>query len=207
MWEQLWQWLFPDVCVGCDRAGALLCRDCLAAAPTYHDPLPTLGVDRVWVAYAYEGVVREALLVLKYSGQRRMAPVLGAALAARVPPGYVGVLAIPAAPSRVVQRGYDQAVLLAAAVARHHGVPLLTGLSRRRDTCAQAKLDRVARAQNVADAFVWRGPPVRGRVLVIDDICTTGATLQTAVETLRAAGFVAIDVAVVARGHKKTSRP
>lgn len=202
MWERLLQWLFPDTCIGCGVSGTVLCKACLAAAAPYTAPTPWLGADQVWVLFAYEGVVRSALLALKYARKPRLAGVFGVVMAAAVPCGYAGVVALPAARSRVATRGYDQAVLLAQALARTIGVPCLAGLVRTKDTVAQAKLGRAARQRNVAGVFAWCGPAPAGRVLLVDDICTTGATLRAAITALRSAGCTAIDVVVVARGEK-----
>lgn len=203
MWERFWQWIFPDSCIGCGASGVLLCAQCVRRAPAYTGALPALGADRMWIGYAYTGTIRTALLALKYAGRRRIASVLAAALIPAGAVAYDVVLAIPAARSRVAKRGYDQAVLLADAVAQALGVPRGDGLIRAKDTIAQAHLDRETRARNVADAFIWRGPMPTGRVLLVDDICTTGATMRAAIAVLRAAGCTAVDVAVVARGDKK----
>jgi predicted amidophosphoribosyltransferase len=95
---------------------------------------------------------------------------------------------------------------LAQAVARRLGAPYCAGLVRTRDTTAQAHLTKSQRAANVAGAFGWQGSVPLGRVLLIDDICTTGATIREAINALRAVGFTDIDVAVIARGQTSDSR-
>lgn len=206
MFERLLQWIFPDYCLGCRTRGALLCEHCLQAAPRYTGSPPDTGAQQMHIGFVYTGVIRDALLLLKYCGQRRYAALLARALAAEMQHTYTAVVPLPAAPRRVRQRGYDQAVLLADEVGAVRGIPRSDGLVRTRDTTAQAHLDRLQRQKNVAQAFAWSGPVCRGRVLLVDDICTTGATLREAIRTLQQSGFRDVDVMVVARGNTKPSR-
>jgi ComF family protein len=203
MFERLLQWVFPDECVGCGKRGGLLCAGCLGAAPLYTNGLPCVGARRVFIRYEYVDTIRAALLLLKYCGKRRIAHAFADALVPILPTDYAAVIALPAAPLRISQRGYDQAVLLAQAVARRLGVRYCVGLVRTRDTTAQAHLTRLQRAANVAGAFGWHGEVPNGRVLLVDDICTTGATLREAIHALHACGIQDVDVAVIARGHTK----
>jgi ComF family protein len=203
MFERLLQWVFPDECVGCGVRGALLCARCLAGAPPYTDPLPCLGACQVFIRFEYVDTIRAALLLLKYCGKRRVAHAFADAIVPIIPNSYAAVVALPAAPLRISQRGYDQAVLVAQAVARRLGVQYCAGLVRTRDTTAQAHLSRAQRAANVAGAFGWHGAVPNGRVLLVDDICTTGATLREAIHALHAGGIQDVDVAVIARGHTK----
>ena len=206
MIERFLQWLFPDACLGCAARGALLCDQCLQIAPRYSDAPPQTGAQQMFIGFLYTGLVREALLLLKYCGQRRYARVLARGVASQLGRGYVAVVPLPAAASRVSKRGYDQAVLLAEEVATQLQIPCWRGLVRTRETTAQALLDRKQRIQNVAAAFAFNGPVPDGGVLLIDDICTTGATLKEAIGTMRRAGIVWIDVMVIARGKTKPSR-
>ena len=206
MLERFLQWVFPDYCLGCRRRGALVCAVCLANAPRYQDKPPSTGAHHLQICFLYTGIVRQALLLLKYCGQRRYAAVLAPVLVQQLCVDYSCVVPLPAAPSRVAKRGYDQAVLLAEHVSRFTGVPLHTGLARTRDTTAQAHLDRMQRQQNVAAAFAWNGPRMGGKILLVDDICTTGATLTEAISTLHKSGMTHVDVLVVARGNTKPSR-
>lgn len=206
MMERFLQWVFPDVCLGCGSRGTLLCTHCLAGAPEYTAESPNVGACRVYIRYEYVNTIRVALLLLKYCGKRRIAHVLADALVPMLLHRYVAVLALPAAPQRIRQRGYDQAVLLAQAVAQKLHVTYCAGLVRTRNTTAQARLTRSQRAANVAGAFQWDGVVPQGRVLLVDDICTTGATLREATRILHGVGFSDIDVAVVARGKTNASR-
>lgn len=200
MWERLLQVIFPDACIGCQRFGALICDRCVIACPLYAGDMPDLQGVPCMVQFVYTGLIRRAILVLKYAGRRRMAGALAAYLPAPFGGQRVCYVAIPAAPARVAQRGYDQAVLLANALAqRHHGY-VSHQLVRVRNTPTQAKLNRQQRHTNVQGAFAWHGPAISDPIVLVDDVCTTGATLYAAIGVLHTLGMQQIMVQVVARG-------
>jgi ComF family protein len=215
----------PATCAGCRREGAALCRDCLpaldvrlAAAPGVpiglpaDIPPPLLQLE--WCA-PFTGVARRALHALKYDGERRLAPLLGAAVARRwARAGVAGdvLVPVPASPDRVRERGYDQAALLAAEAARRLRLPMLPALERTRATTAQFDLDRAGRASNLGGAF--RVGPAFGRpmssharsatvvdrwIVLVDDVATTGATLVACASALLDAGAAAVSAIAVAR--------
>lgn len=101
-------------------------------------------------------------------------------------------------PARLRQRGYDQALELARPLARKLQLPLCHGLRRIRATAAQSELDAGARRRNLQGAFVADGPLPR-HVALVDDVMTTGATLQAATSALRRAGVLRVDAWVCAR--------
>jgi ComF family protein len=151
-------------------------------------------------------VVRAALHDLKYAGERRLAAVLGRALAERWRHAGAGadvLVAVPIHRDRERQRGYDQALLLARAAAESLHLPAAHSLERSRATQAQFELDRHHRAANVAGAFRVRpgtGASVAGRwVLLIDDVMTTGSTLGSCARALLDAGASAVSALTVAR--------
>jgi ComF family protein len=204
----------PAECAGCRREGAALCRDCSPALDVRLDaqpgtpiglpadlPAPLLQLE--WCA-PFTGVTRRALHALKYEGERRLGPPLGAAVArrwARAGAGGDVLVPVPASPDRVRERGYDQAALIAGEAARRLGLPMLRALERTRSTTAQFDLDRAARAANLGGAFgVAPGSPVAGRwIVLVDDVVTTGATLATCAGALLDAGANAVSAITVAR--------
>jgi ComF family protein len=204
-------------CAGCGQEGAALCRECrtaldirLGADPGVpiglpaEIPAPLLQLE--WCA-PFTGVTRRALHALKYDGERRLAALLGAAVARRWSrAGAAGdaLVPVPASPDRVRDRGYDQAALIAAEAGRRLGMPVIPALERARATTAQFDLDRAARATNLVDAFRMRdatvAESVRDRWLVlVDDVVTTGATLAACGQTLLDAGAAAVSAVAVAR--------
>jgi ComF family protein len=165
------------------------------------DPLVRLE----WCA-PFAGTARRALHALKYAGERRLAKPLGEAVAARwAGSGGRGDLLVPVPvhASRRRERGYDQAELIAAAAGQALRMPMAPAVVRTRATTAQYRLDRRHRAANVSTAFaVARGaePIVAGRrVVLVDDVVTTGATLAATAHALLAAGALSVAAVTVAR--------
>lgn len=150
----------------------------------------------------FGGPLADALRRLKYARRTELVPALAALLAGACAPlaGRVdAVVPIPLHPARLRARGFNQAALLAAPVAARLGVPLDAGALRRvRDTPAQAGLGASDRASNVRGCFAARLRPGRTRVLVIDDVRTTGATFAEAARALREAGAIEVHVRALA---------
>jgi ComF family protein len=207
----------PASCAGCGQEGEALCRECrtaldvrLTAVPGVPIglpadlPAPLLQLE--WCA-PFTGVTRRALHAFKYDGERRLAPLLGAAVARRwARAGAAGdaLVPVPASPDRVRERGYDQASLIATEAGKQLRLPVLHVLERTRATTAQFDLDRAARATNLVDAFRVHSDEGRegiaGRWLVlVDDVVTTGATLAACAAALMDAGALAVSAVAVAR--------
>lgn len=223
MFDTFLDLLLPARCGSCGRLGAWLCPDCRARCRRLEEPLcPRCGVElpflkascgcahrlralrRLRAAAAYEGPVERAIQRLKYEGWRPLARPLAGLLADRlVVDGLAAtqLVPVPLHPARQRQRGFNQAELLAEDLRRRLRLTPAGGrLVRLRDTPSQVGLDRVRRAENVAGAFRWEGQDLRGAaVAVIDDVATTGATLEACASALREAGAGAVTGLAVAR--------
>ena len=205
----------PAACAGCRREGAALCPECVPALDARLDaqrgipiglpadiPVPLLQLE--WCA-PFTGVTRRALHALKYDGERRLAPPLGAAIARRWERAGVGgdaFVPVPASPDRVRERGYDQAGLLASEAGRRLRMPVLPALERTRATTAQFDLDRAGRASNLGGAFRiadGRASVASRWLVLVDDVVTTGATLSACAATLLDAGALGVSAITVAR--------
>ncbi len=197
--DHLLDLLFPPRCLGCRHRGALLCARCRATCQPVpfhvnqqlHQRLNTTALASTTGAYRFDGAVREAIHTLKYEGRARAATVLGDLLAAYVhahPLPADLIVPVPLHAVRLQERGFNQAELLAKRLAAQIKLPLSTQLVRVRQTAQQASLHRAKRQENVRGAFVWQGAPPPPRVLLIDDVLTTGATIGAAAEALQTAG-------------------
>ncbi len=145
-----------------------------------------------------------ALHRFKYQGWRRLAAPLAQLLAERVViEGLAAtlVLAVPLHADRRRQRGFNQAELLAGELKRRLGLHSPPGrLVRVRATAPQVGSDRLRRWENVREAFAWQGVPLEGRpLLLVDDVATTGATLEACAAALRSAGAGPVTGLTVAR--------
>ncbi|CAM3773205.1 amidophosphoribosyltransferase [Deinococcus frigens] len=203
----LWRTLLPRACPGCGAqlgAEVGLCRACRAglhARVESHSPLRPHPEPHLLTLGRYRGVGRRAVRALKFGGARDLAGVLGQALAAGVPPDWdVGaVVPVPLHPSRQRQRGYNQAELLAREVARHLQIPCVDALSRTRATRQQARQHAAGRYEMAGAFAVKTGRLPSGPLLLVDDVMTSGSTLQACQDVLHAAGAAEIYIAVIAR--------
>jgi competence protein ComFC len=199
--------LAPPRCAACDEPVGFLKAFCGPCASTVV-PAPSHGAQGR-AAFTYDGAMARAIVRMKYERRPDLARPLGDLLWLALEPlrhvlhGSV-VVPVPLHASRLAARGFNQSMLLAQRVARGLRAPLWPmALRRLRDTPRQAALDRQARVTNVASAFAARRPERIGgrRVLLIDDVRTTGATLEACELVLRAAGAVDVRWAVVAHAE------
>jgi ComF family protein len=217
--------LFPPRCVSCKRAQGALCASCFATIQLLSHPLCarcgfplqsaqtpcpecrvlTQTITGIRASAWHEGAVREAIHALKYQHRRDLARPLAQLLAgawerARLPCDFV--TSVPLHPSRQAERGYNQAELLAEQLAEMQHLNYMRILSRIRPTVDQIGLDARARRVNVAAAFSASRSSLAGKtILLVDDVCTTGATLDACAVALFQSGADAVYGLTVARPH------
>lgn len=168
------------------------CGACLASPPAF---------DATIAVWRYEFPVDRLILALKYGQRLALAEGLGEALASRVAALRADALVpMPLARRRLAERGFNQALEIGRHVARRTGIALEPQLAERtRETASQTDLPHDARAANVRGAFACTGD-VAGRVLaVVDDVMTTGASLEELARTLKRAGATRVENWVIAR--------
>lgn len=174
--------LTPMDCFGCGKEGFVLCSVCLESASQPHQ------LTGVAVGSQYEGAVQELILALKFQ-RLRAAVEVAATLAVRaVPAGTFDVVtSVPISAARYRERGYNQSELIARQVARELGLPYRSTLGR--DTSLhQLGLTRAERLAQIRGAFYPTRQLTGERVLIVDDVVTTGATLNECRRQLLSAG-------------------
>ncbi len=214
--------VLPPRCVGCRQSGAVLCERCREALPRLTEPVcercarpctravcphcqsNPLKLTQIRAAVLFRGNVPHLVHQFKYYRLFGLAAAMAEVMQEVIPltaVAYDLILPIPLHPQREQMRGYNQSTLLARELAGQSGVPYAsTGLRRTRPTPPQAQLKAHERLVNVQGAFVADVAPVAGkRLVLVDDVCTTGATLSSAAEALYAAGATAVSAYCFAR--------
>lgn len=188
-----WRAVPPPWCPRCGQPGLLdvACRFC-AGWPA--------SLARVRSAVWLEGTAREVVHHLKYGGWPGVAPAMASVMRGLEPLGLGAVLVpIPLSAKRLRSRGYNQAAVLAQALADATGLAVGGDrLRRTRESPTQTTLTPEARAANVQGAFMTPAP-VQGTFVLVDDVCTTGATLTAAAAALMDAGAARVEAVTFAR--------
>lgn len=191
----------PPRCVVCHRREDWLCTSCWRRARPPREPIAIKGVTSALAAWAYEGGPRSLVLALKLRGLKAAAAPLVQAMVASAREGAIDADLITWVPARSkdrASRGFDHAEVIARGVAAGLGLPAASLLARRGHQVDQVGLDRNQRLANLASAFgAVRG--VRGGILLIDDLVTTGATARACADALTGAGAGRVDLLVACR--------
>ena len=165
------------------------------------------GFDAAYCFGFYEGELRELIHLLKYAGMKPLAKPLGEFLSRALPldEPFDAVVAMPLHWRRRFDRGFNQAALLAKQVARRRQLPVLNVVRRVRSTRTQTGLTNAKRRENVSGAFrMRRGRRLEGlRILLVDDVMTTGATGSACAAVLKRAGARSVTLLTLARVDRR----
>jgi ComF family protein len=220
---------FPPRCVGCGQRGERWCRACQASArrvagalcPACARVISTGGCGcgagaeqplvALWAAGWFEGTLQQALVRLKYRRDLPLADTLAEWAAPRLASAAWPVdliVPVPLAAGKTRRRGYNQAALLAQPLAERLSLMWRpAGLRRLREPRSQVGLSWAERQRNVAEAFEATAGCVAGRhVLVVDDTCTTGATLRACARALHQAGAASVRGFALAQARLRYTR-
>ncbi len=215
---------FPPHCVGCGKVGDFLCADCSRKLPRIVPPIcnrcgkpqtsgtlcPSCwgaqsGIDGIRSIFYFDGIVRKAIHELKYYNLRALSDYLADFMYQYLQGSKIEgdiILPVPLHRNRIRSRGYNQSALIAVKLAKLSGIPFEQNmLIRTKDSIPQARTKTgQERQRNVDGAFNCPDNMLRGsRIILVDDVCTTGATLEACAGTLKNAGAISVWGLTVAR--------
>lgn len=215
--EKLVSIFFPARCPLCGRLAGKsgLCGSCAEQLPRgasgfcYAGGDGGRGFDGCMAPFAYEGPVKAGIFRLKFKGDRSPAPFFARAAAEKVRECCGGikfdfVSAVPLSRAVRKKRGYNQSEVFARLLARELSLPYRQALKKIREVPPQRSLPAARRRENVAGAFAAVGKVSGCRVLLADDVCTTGATLGECARVLKAAGVRSVHGVAIAAVREKT---
>ena len=209
--------LFPPRCIGCGREGKYICDSCCEELPLISPPVcikcgrpltdrntcpgcieGPVVIDGIRAPLLFHGIIREAIHEFKYRNLKAAAPLLADFLhdylLGNPIPGDV-LVPVPIHRKRQRERGYNQSSLIARELSRKNGLPIIKDcLIRRINTPPQVRTTSASeRRKNIADAFACVNERLKGRqVILVDDVSTSGATLNTCAEVLKASGAASV---------------
>lgn len=205
--------IWPQFCVGCGAEGSLCCPKCLDNL-TLAPAQPIVWPDHLqnnfqacYVCLDYENkVIKKLIKLYKYSYIKNISSILAEILYRQAQninlPQNTIITNIPLHSRKKRKRGFDQTALLAQALAYKLNLNYQELLIRQKNTQSQAKLDKKERQLNTAEAFILKkGLVATGPILLIDDLATTGATLNAATLPLQKAGYSPIIALVLAKNN------
>ncbi|HEV2261748.1 MAG TPA: hypothetical protein VGR69_05610 [Candidatus Rubrimentiphilum sp.] len=183
--------VFPPQCGGCDTVGKGICERCLPYGRLRKRHLPTLEVLALG---AYDGPLRRAILALK-NGRRDVAEAFAERLAVHLDPRF-GIVPVPTTAARRRQRGFDGCELMARIACANRAV-ILPGLAQVKGDSQRGRSRDVRLSASAR--FIWRAENLNEqRITLLDDVVTTGATLEDCANAIRNAGGIVREALVLA---------
>lgn len=202
--------IFPIECLGCGKEGEWLCGACLSKIKPDGHFLRGESLDKIFTFYSYDSeLLKRAIHGLKYKFVEDLASPLSAILISEMEKikNQIGkpdfLIPVPLHKNRLLERGFNQSGLLVLKVFEHFGWPVENGaLKRSRKTAPQVSLDGEGREENVKEAFsvVDVSKVFNKKIVLIDDVFTTGATMEECAKVLKGAGAKEVSGIALAKG-------
>ncbi len=224
LYRQVLDIFAPPCCVVCQKVGTWLCEACAHKIPPFYAPLcprcgrpensqsvcrvcqkTPLNVAPIRATFLFQGAIRDIIHALKYRGARNILPPLAEPMAEAWRYHKMEsdlLIPVPLHANREAERGYNQSILIARTLGSQIGIPVAEGvLTRVRNTLSQTKLNQAERKKNVSDAFAYSAATqLDGKcVTLIDDVATTGATLEACAVVLVSNGAKRVNAFTLAR--------
>lgn len=204
--------IYPKVCVHCSRVGSSFCLFCqseIVPFSSLQSQTPISTADGYTAVGSHTGALRSSIQALKYYNDKLQAEPLGALLAQSIKAQHWTfdmIIPVPMHLNRLKERGYNQAERIAYSLSLHlERQPMIEALQKIHHIDSQVGKSLFERQENVKDAFdiipQYQDALLNKNILLIDDVCTTGATLQVCTAALRAAGVNAVYIATVSRAQ------
>jgi len=215
--EKVVDFFFPRRCIGCGKVGDFLCVDCRQKLPRILKPIckkcgkpessgtlcsacwgQKTEIDGIRSVFRFEGIIRQAIHDLKYRNLKSISGCLAMLIADYLQdnPVHGGVLVpVPLHSQRLRERGYNQSGLLVRELGKLIVLPVIDdSLCRLKDSLPQARTTTIdERRKNVKEAFACQGEELKEKnVILIDDVCTSGATLEACAVALKAGGAISV---------------
>jgi competence protein ComFC len=207
MWNQLKEniidILFPKICAGCGKEGNYICEECSLFLSEATSIFARGNLREVVGVWEYEGLIREIIFKIKYEGIFDAVGELGEkAFERREPyiPEGMAITFVPMSKKKEKRRGFNQAELIARKLGEITGREVLSLLEKIKDTPSQTALDKEGRIKNVRNSFcLKKGINCPKSILIVDDVWTSGATMEECARVLRKSGAKDIRGFVLAR--------
>lgn len=200
-----WAALFPPKCLICRKEGLYLCLKHQKIEKASKSAVNFEYVDDIYARARYFSVPVEKLIeYFKFKGLTDLSDIMAVEILKNMPDDFLDnavLVPIPLHWTRRFWRGFNQAEVLAQALLRQKNtLKIFDNLKRKKRTRQQARLQKDGRIKNLESAFGWEGEIVPKKVIVVDDVVASGATLDSAAKTLKLAGVETVLVLVFARG-------
>ncbi len=205
-WRDIVQIIFPNICQLCNAplpAGRhYICDLCYNGLETFQaeyypiliERMEDIKFDEIIIAFQFTEIFKKIIHLLKYGGYQDIATLFARSLLPLIRSDYDFITSVPLHPQKERERGFNQSTLIAKQLAKYLEIPFNESLTRVRYTKSQTKLNRERRKQNMRNAFRLSSSVEGKKLLIVDDVITTGATLNSCAGVLRDGKCERVDI-------------